>query len=930
MEITHCRLNHLENPLGYRLAHTAFSWQVEGSRGSRAAASRLVVAADPAMKKIVQDTGFAQLDSLATVLSLPLAPRTRYYWTVSVRTDAGEEATSPVQWFETAKQEEPWAGQWITCRDGEERHPIFCKELPAGLRVKQARLYLCGLGLYEAYLDGCRVGDEYLAPGCNDYNSWLQYQTYDVTEAIAAGARRLEILLGNGWYCGRYGLAMRSQAKPFFSDRKKLIAELRLRTEDGTELVIPTDESWTVRRSRITASGIYDGEVVDSTLPELEPEQAQLCTESMAPLTARLSPPVRVHERLPVQAVLHTPAGETALDIGQNQAGIFRLQVHGVPAGQQVRLQFGEVLQDGNFYRGNLGSARAEYIWTSDGQDACLQPHFTFYGYRYVKVEGLPDLRPEDFTALALYSDVEPVGSLSTGHPLLNRLISNVQWGQKSNFIDIPTDCPQRDERMGWTGDAQVFCPTASYFTDAAAFYRKYLHDLAQEQKRLDGMVPNVVPSVGESQDCSAAWGDAACILPWTLYQFTGDLTILEEQYPSMTAWVEYIARTDGERHGWRSHFHFGDWLALDHPAHRPDTMEGATDKGLIADTFYRQSLLLTAQTAQLLGKTADAARYQEMAERVLQGIRQEYFSPAGRCCVDTQTAHLLTLQQGLWPRPERAVQALKQSLAAVGNQLRTGFVGTPLLCPTLSQWGMDELAWDMLLNEDYPGWLHEVKLGATTVWERWNSLDDQGRISSTGMNSLNHYSYGSVLEWVWRYAAGLQPLAPGFRRAWIAPRPDRRIGHLSASYVAAAGRYDIAWQVEEERMFTLHLTVPFGCEAEVFLPFAPEDLYTVRDNPLFAQVEDTAQGKVCHLPAGQYEVAYRALRPLGKVCHTDALLIDLQHNPVAAACLEHYSPQAMKAHGWNKFRPLSDWMTEQGIQPPAGLAEALAQIPRN
>ena len=395
--------------------------------------------------------------------------------------------------------------------------------------------------------------------------------------------------------------------------------------------MIPTDGSRTVRRSRITASGIYDGEVADRTLPELEPEQTQLCTEPMAPLTARLSPPVRVHERLPVQAVLHTLAGETVLDIGQNQAGIFRLQVHGVPTGQQVRLQFCEVLQDCNFYRGNLGSARAEYLWTSNGQDACLQPHFTFYGYHYVKVEGFPDLRPEDFTALALYSDVEPVGSLSTGHPLLNPLISNVRWGQKSNFIDIPTDCPQRDERMGWTGDAQVFCPTASYFTDATVFYRKYLYDLSQEQKRLNGMVPNAIPSAGESQDRSAAWGDAICILPWTLYQFP----ILEEQYPSMAAWVEYI-------------------------------------------------------------------------------------------------------------------------------------------------------------------------------------------------------------------------------------------------------------------------------------------------------VEDTALGKICRVPAGQYAVTYRALRPLGKVYHTDALLIDLQHNPATAACLKHYLPQAMKAHGWNKFRPLSDWMTEQGIQPPAGLAEALTQIPRN
>lgn len=929
MRVAHCRLNHLQNPLGYTLRHTVFSWQVEEASGLHASASHLVVARDAALTDKVWDSGWTALNPRATELDLALTPRTRYYWQVAVRSDAGEEAASPVQWFETAKLDEPWQARWIGCDPDEPRHPVFCRVLPVDGPVQAARLYLCGLGLYEVYLNGVRIGEERLAPGCAAYDRWLPYDTLDLTGAVNAGTGRLElqVLLGNGWYAGRYGLGTEPGDPPFYGNEKMLIAELHLVMADGDELVLGSDENWRVKRSRIMASGIYDGETVDATLPDLPPQPARLCEPPAAPLVARLDPPVLVQAERSA-TLLHTPAGETVLDIGQNLAGVFRMRVGALPSGQEVRLQFGEVLRDGNFYRGNLRSAAAEYRWVSNGQPAVLEPHFTYYGYRYVKVEGISGLCAEAFTALALWSEVEPLGCIKTGHPLLNRLIDNVLWGMRSNFVSLPTDCPQRDERLGWTGDAQVFAPTACWLTDPYAFYRKYLYDIAQEQAVLGGLVPITVPSVGHTgdKDCSAAWGDAACGIPWVLYQFSGDSSILAEQYPSMKAWLAYIARIDGDDHGWRRHFHFGDWLALDHPAHRADTMDGATDKGFIADCYYLYSCRLTARTAALLGYADEAEGYTALAEKILAGIRQEYFSPAGRCCIDTQTAHLLTLWLGLWPQPARATAALRRSLNLVDGQLRTGFVGTPLLCPMLSQAGMDETAWDLLLNEGYPGWLHEVKLGATTVWERWNSLDDSGRISSTGMNSLNHYSYGSVLAWVWQYAAGLQMLDdhPGFGRVRIAPRPDRRIGWLDARYQSPSGLYRVCWAVKGEK-FRLELDIPFDCEALVELPCAPDELYN-EENSLFSAQMDG----ICKVGAGHYEVSYTPTRPLGRVFHLDTRLGDIQKDPAACACLTRYLPEAVAETGWECFLPLQDWLQTRNLAAPDGLEAALACIPRD
>lgn len=905
MKITHCKLNHLVNPLGYALPQLRFSWQTEDCRGTRQTAARLIISENADLTGPVYDSGFADLDSLGTKVQLQTKPRTRYYWSVTVRTDADEEATSEPNYFETAKQEEPWIAKWITCDNAEPRHPIFCKTLPYS-DIAAARLYICGLGLYEATLNGEKIGCEYLTPYCNNYNRWLQYQTYDITTALQKGGD-LQITLGNGWYRGRFGF--QRGEKPYYGTDWLLLAEVHITHTDGSEEIIGTDESWQVHRSKITFSNIYDGEHCDATLPELPVTAAALAQPPKGSLTARYSVPVQPFAAL-TPTLLHTPAEETVLDLGQNMAGSFTLRVN-VPAGQTVRLQWGETLQNGNFYRDNLHTAKAEYIYVSDGKPAVLAPKFTFYGGRYVKVEGVPDLMAEDFTPLPLSSTLEHIGTLTTGHELVNRLIENVRWSCRDNFIDVPTDCPQRDERMGWTGDAQVFAPTAGYMLDTVPFYTKYLHDMATEQADCNGKVPNVVPSFG-MQGCSSVWGDAAAIIPWVVYEQFGDTAILDAQYDSMKSWVDYITRVDSDCCRWREEFHYGDWLALDVAGAAPDNTKGATDDAFIADVYYMNSAEIVAAAAKILGKSEDITVYTELASRLRKRILQEFYTPTGRCAVPTVTGYLLTLRHHLVDTARTAAD-LRKKLTQSHNKLQTGFVGTALLCNVLSENGMHNLAEQLLLNEEYPGWLHEVKLGATTIWERWNSLDENGQISSTGMNSLNHYSYGAILEWMYRHLAGLQPLTPGFTSVHIEPTPVWKLRRLDCSYRSAAGLWAVQWQCADANTLTLAVTVPFGCTAELILPNWNGE---ITDNPIFAD----RQNGICRLKPGQYAVTYTTARPLHITLSAANTIAELLNDQTASTVLTKMMPGITQLPARLQGMPLASLMRSMGQADDAAL----------
>ena len=909
MKIRSCQVNHLENPLGFQLLSPTFHWVTEDCQGKKETESRIIVRQG---EKVVLDTGFAPHDSLAVPLAIKLAPRTRYTWTVTVRTDAGEEAVSPEQFFETGKMDEPWAGAWIHSGAPEKdkaRHPVFSRSFTAEKEIASARLYVSGLGLFDARMNGRRIGKEYLTPYCTNYNAWVQAITFDVTDRICAGENTLSIALGNGWYAGRFGFT--PNQPPYHGTEMKLIAEMHLCYADGTETVLGTDESWEVTRSRVTFSNIYDGEHRDDTLPPVAAEPAAKAEPPKGKLTDRLSLPVVIREERPAAELIESPKGEKIFDFGQNLAGSFRLRIHGVPSGGRVHVQVGEVLQQGCFYRDNLRTALAEYIYISDGSDLVLQPEFTFYGYRYAKVEGIPELAKSDMTALVMYSDMTEIGSLTTGNEKINRLILNAEWGKRGNFLDVPTDCPQRDERMGWTGDAEVFSPTALLQSDAYAFYNKYLYDMATEQASAEGCVPDVVPSFGVFNGGTCAWGDATVIIPWNMYLASGDDSILRNHYPAMKAWVEFMRREEAKDHAYLKKFHYGDWLALDGDG-GVDSVKGGTADSYCACVYYLYSTRILEKTAGLLGMEKDAEVYGKLAEEILFYLNQEYFSPLGRSTVDTQTGYLLALRHGLGPVPSRNAEGLLDRLKRAGTKLQTGFIGTPLLAETLTELGRADLAYQLLFYEEFPGWLYEVNLGATTIWERWNSMLPDGSVSSTGMNSFNHYSYGAIVQWIYERAAGLKRAAdvPGYRKVEFAPIPHWKLKRAWVTYDSAAGKWEGGWKILDEKHLELSLTVPFGCEAEVKLPCAPERLYADSTNPLFADVRDG----VCHVGPGTWTVTYETSELLRTVYNTRMSLQELLASAAAAEILTREFPDVRNLPGYLWDAPIREAAKHVGI----------------
>ncbi|SEU26146.1 alpha-L-rhamnosidase [Paenibacillus sp. NFR01] len=879
MNITDLKCNRIVNPLGFAMTRPRLSWITETEQATVQLACRVQVASDESFRHLLHDSGRREdIDSLGYEPDLRLTPRTRYFWRVQVWSDLGD-AISPPAWFETAKMDEPWAGQWITPDLGPEIHPILRRSFTLAGDIAEARLYISGLGLYEAEINGVKVGGEVLTPYCNSYNNWIQYQTFDVTALLAEGGNAIGAMLGNGWYKGRFGFTGKPGGN--YGDRFALVCELVVRFADGTEQRIVTDEGWKAAPSHILESSIYDGEVQDAGrfsagwsafgTDDAGWSGVRLAGIDPGLLEARRSLPVVIKETLAPVQVLHTTNGETVLDLGQNMVGWLRFKVH-APAGQRIYLQYGEEMQNGCFYRENLRTAKAEFTYISNGQPAEVEPLFTFYGFRYVKVEGWPgEVRAEDFTGCVVYSDLEQTGHIETSDPKLNRLFLNALWGQKGNFLDVPTDCPQRDERMGWTGDAQVFSGTACFNMDADAFYHKFMYDLAKEQAWIGGgIVPHFVPTfgmapkqgIGFDSGGSCAWSEAATVIPWNLYLHYGDTAILEQQLDSMKDYVDFIRRQDDGGRLWNTGFHFGDWLALD--GQGDFAVYGGTPTDLIATAYYAYSAGLAAKAAKVLGKNELAAEYAQLAAEVKEAFCAEFVSPRGRLCADTQTSYVLALFMDLVPesfRP-RIVESLRGNLERNNYYLKTGFVGTPYLCRVLSENGHNDLAYRLLLNEEFPSWLYAVNLGATTIWERWNSLLPDGSFGDLGMNSLNHYTYGSIVEWMYRNMCGLQPLeqSPGFRRIRLAPQPDARLGYAKASIKTAAGLYESAWRYAEDGL-GLHydFRIPFNAQAELELPSEAANVRINGKALADCGLEYSGQdGRVrILLRAGRYEVAH-------------------------------------------------------------------------
>ena len=902
MKITRLKTNHVTNPIGFYMEHLIFSYVVSESTGKITKEARIVVALDEALSNMVWDTGFCEdVSGVAWEIPMEPQPATRYYWKVFVVADDGECGESDVAFFETAKAPTDLRGDFIAAK---ESHAVdyFVKKVVLSEKVTHARAYATALGVYELKVNGAKAGNEFLAPGSNDYESWLPYQTIDITDLLSVGENTLELSVAPGWYCGDFSYLIRNN---IYGDRKAVLCDVDIVCEDGTKVEIATDNSWEAGKVPITYSEIYHGEWQEPACEFVQDTTVEIVDFDRNQLSPRRNIPVVIKETLVPKRILHTPTGETVIDMGQNMVGWVSF-VCKEPAGTKIHLQYGEIIQNGNFFRGNLGLAKAEAWYLSDGVERVVRPSHTYYGFRYVKVEGnTQEIDINDFVGEVVCSDMEQIGHLATSNELVNRLILNSLWGHKGNFVDVPTDCPQRSERMGWTGDAQAYCGTAAFQMDVFTFFSKYTYDIMCEQKKekFAGAVPTVVPCFKIDSAGASAWSDAATIIPWTVYLYSGDKSILEQQYPSMTMWADYIYKRDKEfadNGMWcNNDFHYGDWLALD----RDDIAfpTGETELAFIASCYYYMSTLLTAKAAKVLGKEEDAAKYFARAAKTKAVMQEEYFTKTGRLALSTQTGYVMALAFDICPEEykKRVAADLYAKLNKDGRKLQTGFIGTIYLCRALSEHGYHDVAFKLLLNEDIPGWLYEVRMGATTVWERWNSIMPDGLLSSTGMNSLNHYAYGAIVEWMYRHVAGLQPLeeTPGFKKVKIAPMPDYRMSHAECRYDSPAGTYEIGWWIEESGELRFCFVIPFDGSAQIVLPDADvakvkwlktgtkaagaEEKNLAEDgaeaNSLDElRAEQVGANVVCNVDAGTYEFIYEPTVPYQRTYGTYMTLKDM------------------------------------------------------
>ena len=726
-----------------------------------------------------------------------------------------------------------WSARFITpAWDEDISHPnpapMLRRDFMLRPGISSARLYVTALGVFEPLINGMVVGDYALAPGWTSYDKRLRYQAIDVTGRLRPGRNAIGAILADGWYRGRLGFG--GGRRNTWGDRLALLAQLEVQYVDGTVDRIVTDAAWRAATGPILLSGIYEGETYDARLeqpgwaaPGFDDSAwatVRLLEQDLRVLFAPSGPPVRRMEMITPKSIIRSPSGRILLDFGQNLVGRLYLRVQG-EAGQTITLRHAEILEQGELCTRPLRTAEATDRYTlRGGKEETWEPRFTFHGFRYAEVEGWPgELSLEDIHAVVLHSDMERTGWFECSDPLLNRLHENALWSMRGNFLDLPTDCPQRDERLGWTGDLQVFSPTASFLYDVSGFLSSWLADLAAEQKKLGGLVPPIVPNGMELAMGAAAWADAATVVPWVLYQRFGDKGILAEQFESMRTWVDHVAAVAGKKRLWDHGFQFGDWLDPTAPPDNPG--QARTDKALIATAYFAHSAELAGLAAGVLGKAKEKAHYLALAAEVRKAFVHEYVTPAGRMLSDAETAYALAIAFNLLPTPERrrrAGERLAELVRASGYTIRTGFVGTPLICDALTSTGHLDTAYRLLLQTRCPSWLYPVTMGATTIWERWDSLLPDGSVNPGEMTSFNHYALGAVADWIQRTIGGLAPLEPGYRRIEIHPQPGNSLTSARASHQTPYGMAECAWKIEGGAI-RVDVMVPPNTTAIVTLP---------------------------------------------------------------------------------------------------------------
>jgi alpha-L-rhamnosidase len=866
------------NPIGIDIQKPRLSWQILSAEENFLQTAYEIKVIDQIAKgKLIWTSGKVNsAQSVNVTYEGPaLKSMQRVYWQVRVWDNKNKVTvwSTPAYWEMGILEPESWKALWITIESekdikGSKPCQYFRKDFIAVKKVKSARVYVTSLGIYQLFLNGKKVSSDLFTPGWTSYKNRIQYQTYDVTSMIQS-KNSIGAILGDGWYRGNIGWVSQNG---YYGSKLALLAQLQINYADGTSEMIVTDQNWKSSNGPITESDIYNGETYDARMEmpgwantgfdDSKWGKVAVLDQSKKILIAPQGVAVKAIEEIKPVKLITTPSGETVFDMGQNMVGWVRLKVQG-KKGDQVTLKFAEVLDKaGNFYTDNLRNAKCTDNFILNGSEMeIFEPHFTFHGFRFVKIEGLSGQASLDqITGVVIHSDMKPTGSLSCSDPMINQLQHNIQWGQKGNFLDVPTDCPQRDERLGWTGDAQVFSMTAAYNFNVAPFYTKWMRDVAADQLP-NGRVPHVIPDVLKGDGGSTAWADVSIIVPWTTYLVYGDQRILEVQYPSMKGWVEYMKRRAGEDNLWTGDYHFGDWLAF--ATTNSDYPGATTEKDLIATAYYSYSSGLLAKIAGIIGKNEDAKKYAQLSENIKKAFQKEFVTPAGRLVSNTQTAYSLALAFNLLPENliPKAAEYLANDVKKFGH-LTTGFVGTPLLCKTLSAHGYDDLAFMLLNRKEYPSWLYPVTQGATTIWERWDGQKPDGSFQDVGMNSFNHYAYGAIGEWLYRYVAGMDidPEIPGYKHILFAPHPGGGLTNADAEFTSLYGKVKSAWKIDGND-FIYEITVPSNTTATVTLPSAKAEQVLLNAQPLSGLVKESmkqmAKAISVNVGSGSYTFRY-------------------------------------------------------------------------
>lgn len=836
-KVIELKVNRFSSPSGIVDQHPMLSWKISSTeRNVMQTAYEIEVRKG---SEIVWKTGKVLSD---ISIGIPykgktLESGTRYTWRVRIWDNKGKKSawSNPVgSWSTGLMSIAEWQAKWIepesTDRTIDKPSPVMRKPFKINKPIASAIAYVTSHGMNEAYLNGEKIGEYHYAPGWTSYAKRLQYYTFDVTRLVKLGDNTFGLMLGNGWMLSpmiwRYVQLYQNTAKSVGA-----LAQIVITYKDGSKEVIGTDESWKWSTAEIRESTIYDGETIDANkiqkgwnntdFDDSGWKSVRVVNYDNSNLVSCENEPVITHQLIKPVKQFITPKGEKVIDFGQNLVGRERMTIKG-KKGQQITIKHAEVLdENGNFYTVNLRRAKATSRYICSGETDTFEPRFTFYGFRYIQVEGIEEeLNLDDIVAVVTYSGMEDNGNFTCSNEAVNQLQSNIQWGLRGNFLDVPTDCPQRDERLGWTGDAQVFFRTATFNARVENFFIKWMKDLAADQYK-DGRVPDVIPDALRLTEGEASgrtgWADACTIIPWNHYTIYGDKRILENQYSSMKAWVDCMLR-QSQDYLWTSGWHYGDWLAFIIP-NDTDGRSSVTSKRLIQQCFFAHSAEIVAMSAAVLGNDADAKKYAEISQKVKAAFCDAYMTQKGNLISDTQTAYTLALHFNILPADIRPIAAKRLAeLVEDYGHITTGFLGTPYICGVLTQYGRSDLAYKLLLRKDYPGWLYPVTMGATTIWERWNSMMPDRTIPDNGMNSFNHYSYGAIGDWLYRDVAGIQETSPAFKTIRIKPHLGGGFSHVSASENTPYGKISCSWKDTTDYL-TMNVTIPANTTAEIYVP---------------------------------------------------------------------------------------------------------------